>query len=602
MQPDFLKVDDGDRMSQDKPKKRQPSALLERLQTLTTSLGSVSSSIALAGVFGVIVGLVIINLIDEMRTFGNIVVVLSVFALTVSMIISYRTVRSTVVSRRGRYGANSIGMIIIVAGILIAVNFLAFENPNRFDTTFTKQLTLAPRTVQILEDLPENVKATGFFIETDRDQKEVRRRADDVLNEFKVMSGGNFDYQLIDSDAHPVTAKEYGVRVHQTVFFEGVESNNTWAVTLPLLRETGIPDVREEDFVTALLIVTGQERKPVYFITGHGEKDINDMAQDSEFGFGLAKQALQQELYEVIPLDFVTSTSIPKDAAAVIVAGPTKDLTEEEAAIFDTYLWQGGRLLMLLEPNTPASWNQLLLKWGIRVLPGYLLDPRSSRPQDPRIPVVKEHGPNDQVLLELREKADPEYSAFYQDLDSITANLAVTYYPGVSGLIPTEPKEQMDFIKFGEMAMPTIFSSVVSNPEQTEATQENLIVEIMELARGRVHTSIAAVVKASAPLREQPSSLAEQQTATIIVFGDSDFVNNKNFNSRSISSDNSDFFLNSVNWLAGDVNLIQIRPKIFTFRKLVLTQREYDFIRFTSWFLLPVALSLTATVVWWRRR
>ena len=84
----------------------------------------------------------------------------------------------------------------------------------------------------------------------------------------------------------------------------------------------------------------------------------------------------------------------------------------------------------------------------------------------------------------------------------------------------------------------------------------------------------------------------------IVAIGDSDFASNRNFYQGS----NSDFFLNTVNWLAGDVSLVDIRPKPFQFRRLVLDEDQRDWVRYSSWFLLPVAMVLIAGIVWWRRR
>jgi ABC-type uncharacterized transport system involved in gliding motility auxiliary subunit len=34
----------------------------------------------------------------------------------------------------------------------------------------------------------------------------------------------------------------------------------------------------------------------------------------------------------------------------------------------------------------------------------------------------------------------------------------------------------------------------------------------------------------------------------------------------------------------------------------VVTSQEFDFIRFSSWFLLPATIGLASVLVWWRRR
>ena len=84
----------------------------------------------------------------------------------------------------------------------------------------------------------------------------------------------------------------------------------------------------------------------------------------------------------------------------------------------------------------------------------------------------------------------------------------------------------------------------------------------------------------------------------MVVFGDSDFVNNLNYNLGS----GADLFLNSANYLLGDYSLVSIRPKAFTFRELNLNRNEYNFVRFSSWLFMPGLLGLMAALVWWVRR
>ena len=84
----------------------------------------------------------------------------------------------------------------------------------------------------------------------------------------------------------------------------------------------------------------------------------------------------------------------------------------------------------------------------------------------------------------------------------------------------------------------------------------------------------------------------------MVVFGDSDFINNANY----FQGSGADFFLNSANYLMGDFSLVSIRPKAFTLRELILYSNEYDFVRFSSLLLMPGLLGLMAGLVWWMRR
>ena len=86
--------------------------------------------------------------------------------------------------------------------------------------------------------------------------------------------------------------------------------------------------------------------------------------------------------------------------------------------------------------------------------------------------------------------------------------------------------------------------------------------------------------------------------ASIVVFGDSDFASNNYFEAVN----NGDFFLNSINWLVGDIPLASIRPKQFVLRQLNLTPNEFNFMRYSGWLLLPVVMAVLGGFVWWRRR
>ena len=76
------------------------------------------------------------------------------------------------------------------------------------------------------------------------------------------------------------------------------------------------------------------------------------------------------------------------------------------------------------------------------------------------------------------------------------------------------------------------------------------------------------------------------------------FASNKYF----YSNDNVDIFLNSVNWLAEDYELISIRPKLVPYREFVVNSLEKEFVKWSSWVFPPLIMILMASIVWWRRR
>jgi ABC-type uncharacterized transport system involved in gliding motility auxiliary subunit len=87
-------------------------------------------------------------------------------------------------------------------------------------------------------------------------------------------------------------------------------------------------------------------------------------------------------------------------------------------------------------------------------------------------------------------------------------------------------------------------------------------------------------------------------SARIAVFGSVDFISNRFFD----FSGNSDFFLNTTSWIAGDESLISIRPKVAREGKLTLTGSQLRVMFSLAVIVLPAVVVLSGIVVWWRRR
>jgi ABC-type uncharacterized transport system involved in gliding motility auxiliary subunit len=103
--------------------------------------------------------------------------------------------------------------------------------------------------------------------------------------------------------------------------------------------------------------------------------------------------------------------------------------------------------------------------------------------------------------------------------------------------------------------------------------------------------------KAATPPPTPPADSPKKDTR-IVVFGDSDFVSNSGLGVPG----NGDLFLNSVNWLAQQENLISIRPKTTEDRRVTLTQEQQFMVFLFSVAFLPGMIVLAGIVNWWRRR
>jgi ABC-type uncharacterized transport system involved in gliding motility auxiliary subunit len=84
----------------------------------------------------------------------------------------------------------------------------------------------------------------------------------------------------------------------------------------------------------------------------------------------------------------------------------------------------------------------------------------------------------------------------------------------------------------------------------------------------------------------------------IVVFGDSDFATNEYFDALR----NRDLFVNSINWLAGDIEQITVRPNVSRASSFQMSTEEFRRIQYLSLFVLPEAVAVFGVVMWWLRR
>jgi hypothetical protein len=117
--------------------------------------------------------------------------------------------------------------------------------------------------------------------------------------------------------------------------------------------------------------------------------------------------------------------------------------------------------------------------------------------------------------------------------------------------------------------------------------------------KGPVSLAVAGTLELGAP---PPAAEGETppppKTARIVVMGDSDFVSNQLIREFR----NRDLFVNSVNWLLGDVDAISVRPGQPRASRLQLSSEQFLEIRYLALFVMPEVIALIGVVAWWQRR
>jgi ABC-type uncharacterized transport system involved in gliding motility auxiliary subunit len=85
-----------------------------------------------------------------------------------------------------------------------------------------------------------------------------------------------------------------------------------------------------------------------------------------------------------------------------------------------------------------------------------------------------------------------------------------------------------------------------------------------------------------------------------IVVGTSQWAENRAMGSRTLG--NRDLFMNMINWLSADEDLISIRPKSTEDRPLTLTAQKLNLVFWLSVVFFPLAIVGFGLATWWKRR
>ena len=624
----------------------QPDAAASRtlfsfLEPALDLISAYGAPMVLAGIVALVAGIALVAFVPSMALYGFINIGIGVFLIGLVALISLSSVVAAFFSRTGRYGVNSTVMLLAFTGIIVVVSIISFENSKRIDMTATNQFRLAQRTQDSLKQLEDEIQVTAFFKDSPRDFNALvqKVRVEQALREFKAARSSKFFYQFKDPDLEPDLIRRFVGETfvpfeNQTIVLEDLNSGRTHIIEPAAWSDNRL----EQQLATGLMVVAGQERRTIYFLSGHGERGIDSNADD---GYAGVKEGLRGDNYDGRTLRWdedETDVSVPDgicepgvvpclpEAAMVVIARPTAEIPDRHSLALDLYLRglkvdpkdpsqliprrEGGRLIFLAEPDTPQSQRQFLASWGIVIVEGYIRDEDRSPEGQPRTLQVRladlRNAPQEYVdrLVQDTKSPDPVRAQRAQDdletlraLEGITSPkghlLPDTYMPGAAALAPLDDGQRL----LMPLASTSRQSYLINDIERTDPIKD----------KGDESDPVGPFfpvfyLQSSGPLGQNTLNpqTPDNQRSTILVFGDSDFISNGSLASPRGSG--VDFFLNSANYLLGDFTLLSIRPKAFNYREFNLDSNEYDFVRFSTWLFLPGILALMAGLVWWVRR
>ncbi len=350
------------------------------------------------------------------------------------------------------------------------------------------------------------------------------------------------------------------------VQYQDVEKNRTKAIAAGVTRRGAVlidagakheeaKSLSEEEVTGALVRALKTGQRLTCFVTGSGEHGLDDADRG---GYGQLKTLIESNNYKTQSVNLLQKPELPKDCTIVVVGGPTRDYLQPEVDAIKNFIENGGRAIVMLDPplkfakqNTDenAALMNVVASWGVTADKNLVLDTSG---------VGQLYGLGPEIALISSYATHP----IVREMKRLSAG-----FPIVRGL-------------------------EVKNGEKT--TVEKLFLASSEIKQSASDKKGPFILGAAGTY----NSGKEAGSGRFVVVGSSSWVANTYLRLAG----NRDLFLNMMNWLSADEDLISIRPKEPEDRRLNMTRNQMAVVFYSSVLGIPLLILFAGISVWWKRR
>ncbi|MBC7742171.1 MAG: GldG family protein [Bdellovibrionaceae bacterium] len=449
-----------------------------------------------------------------------------------------------------KQGLNMGAIIFIAVGFLVLVNFMGARHYKTYDFSGNGMNTISDQSKKIIQSLDADLQVK-YFYKNGADRAEENKKAfRDLMKRYQDVSS-HLQLEFVEMNEKAKLAQDFGANKGAGEAF--IEYKG---------KKNRIENYTEQDFTNAIIKVTRTQKKNIYFLEGHNERNIDqEKDETSLFGF---KQMLEKNSYNVQKISLVTKAHIPDDADALIIAAPTQSFQDFEVVEIENYLKRGGGLFISLDDKPVSGLQKLLTGLGVELESYYVFNVFDS--------------PTGSVVSAQSPTVGVQYSPT-SEITKVFGNTQMTVFrqPHALKLV-----NKNDAIKA---------EAIVRTPENAVALKE--LDSADYLGAPQAYTLAAEITGRWA---------ASEKTFSAVVFADTDFMSNI----LLYQNLNRDLALNAVAALSKEIDLISVTPKEAQATKLSMSPPEYNqFYKFTvlGIFLpLPFLLMTMSLVLWFKRR
>lgn len=492
--------------------------------------------------------------------------------------------------KKRRFNFSGIAALIISLLVLVAIvpiNIIANYYDKNFDMTPSNMYTLSSTTKTLLSDtkdkeieiyflwdlnelrdLPEYLPLYHNLTELDSydNIKVIDFKADEDPELAESLSS-NGNLNVSDADIIVKCGDTIKRISSQKIFPYDSDGISTYA--------------GEELMAGAIKIVTAGNLPNIYFLTGHGEKTIDD-------SYSTFSGILKSDNYAATELDLDKVDAVPDDAAILFIAAPQEDISDNDKEKILSYAQTGGSLAFFLPPND-ADFRYTNIE---EILAEYDLGMDYN--------IVKETS-NDRIMNNNLSESDPyTFNVVYTEAtddftEDLTSEINTLVEAGtIGGISNTRSLYQ---ISNGINTQYLEKSSIVKNsPDDTTA----LFTTISEPCGGDDETAKAAETLSNCELELGFYSYNKQTGSKLIVLG-TDSIMDQDVVSASVSL-SQQLVLNTVTWLYNSDIDMEIGNKGASYDYMSFDSAESATSTLKIFTIVPIFIAVIGLLVWLKRR
>jgi ABC-type uncharacterized transport system involved in gliding motility auxiliary subunit len=518
-------------------------------------------------VFGVIGAVVVGSFVSQPIILLHLILgilCLVVWGLT-SGVATISHARGVLTGRNARFGAHAVAYAVVAAGLLIVANIFVALNEKRWDLTEQGVYSLSPKSAKIVAGLNQPVRLVA--LKAPQLHNEDRTR--ELLQLYRYANDKQVSFEIIDPAAKPVEVDSLGMKQGNLLYVEYGSGKSAGVSRLN--------QIDEQSITNAIIKLSRGASKKLYYVQGHGEPQLDSQGVGGMQEFAAA---LGDEHVTVESLLLAQTGSVPKDAAAVVVAAPARPIPQAERDAIIKFANEGGRLVLFANPEERDSDDiRVIAKaFGITVGDDVVLD--------------------EQLRLFAGPQVAVQFLAQQFTPHSITTGMTganpLVFTFASSVVAPTAPEgaaKYVELVKSGNKSWAEKnLNALFDQAGATAALDPDDL-------KGPVSIAVALDRPASGGEAPKDGEDAFKNMTRVVVFGDATWIQNGNLTAMG----NRDLALNAINWALGEEGGVAIGPKNMRASVAPIPQATFNVILALS-FLGPELILLFGLFVWWRRR